>query len=70
MSGYSSELLNDQNKHHWSVKLFDRKDGLSDRNAHFDQHKARLTQFKKDHPGVIGKSTQVRLRATRVVISY
>lgn len=52
---YSESQLNDQTQHHWSVKLFDRPDGLADRNAHFAKHKARLAQFKKDNPGVIGE---------------
>ena len=55
MSGYSAELLNDQTKHHWSVKLFDRENGLADRNAHFSLHKARLAEFKKQNPGAIGE---------------
>lgn len=55
MSGYSAEVLNDQTKHHWSVKLFDRENGLADRNAHFGPHKARLVEFKKQNPGAIGE---------------
>lgn len=55
MSGYPAELLNDQSKHHWSIKLFDRENGLADRNAHFGSHKTRLAEFKKQNPGAIGK---------------
>ncbi|PWN38112.1 uncharacterized protein FA14DRAFT_177391 [Meira miltonrushii] len=53
MSGYSAEILNDQSKHHWSIKMFDRENGLADRNAHFGTHKARLAEFKQQNPGVI-----------------
>lgn len=52
--GYSDEQLNDIRTQHYSVMLFDKSDGLADRNAHFDAHKSRLAQFKQQHPGVIG----------------
>jgi hypothetical protein len=55
MSGYPTEFLNNQNIHHWSVKLFDRENGLEDRNAHIGPHKERLTEFKKQNPGAIGE---------------
>lgn len=51
--GYPPELLNDQTKHHWSVKLFDKPNGLADRDLHMEQHKNRLADFKAKYPGAV-----------------